>query len=165
MKNRKSGRQFGRVRAQRKALLYSLVSGVIVHGRIRTTEAKAKETKNAVDKIITKAKRAAQQPMEMVRKLEGEISPQAIAVLCSDIQRFDTRTSGYTRVIKCVARTSDSARMAIIELVDRAQKKDDAKKSAKKTVAKKTTQENTAAQAQAPAQSDSTVASADNSLT
>ncbi len=136
MKNRKVGRQFGRVRAQRKALLYSLVSSVIIHGRIQTTEAKAKETKSAVDKIITIAKRAADRPMEMVRKLEGLISPQAIAVLRADMQRFATRTSGYSRVIKCVPRTSDGARMAIIELVDREQKSTHATSSAKKTTQK-----------------------------
>lgn len=161
MKNRKSGRQFGRVRAQRKALLYSLVSSVIIHGRMRTTEAKAKETKNAVDKVITKAKRVADRPMEMVRKLEGEISPQAIAVLRADMQRFGARVSGYSRVIKCVARPSDSARMAIIELVDRAEKKD---AGAKKTRAKaQKTTEKTADVSQAT-QTD-TAASTDNSLT
>ncbi len=159
MKNRKVGRQFGRVRAQRKALLYSLVSSVIVHGRIRTTEAKAKETKNAVDKIITKAKRAADRPMEMVRKLDGEISPQAIAVLRADMQRFATRVSGYTRVIKCVPRTSDSARMAIIELVDRAQEVAKTPMTAKKTTRKSDVE------AEATAHAETTAAPSDNSLT
>lgn len=100
--------------------MHSLVSSLIIEGRIRTTEAKAKETKDIVDKVITKAKRSADRPMEMVRKLDGEISRRAIAVLRADMGRFATRTSGYSRVVKCVPRSSDSARMAIIELVDRA---------------------------------------------
>ena len=118
MKHCKTGRQFGRVRSQRKALLSSLLSSLIIHGRIETTEAKAKESKNAIDKIITKAKRANGSGLEIVRKVEGQLSKDAIGVLVQNIEKFDGRDSGYARVIKLSPRKSDSARMAIIELVD-----------------------------------------------
>ncbi|MEA3323374.1 MAG: 50S ribosomal protein L17 [Patescibacteria group bacterium] len=118
MKHRKTGRQFGRVRSQRKALMNSLLSSLLIHGRIETTEAKAKEMKSAIDKIITKAKRANGEKMEIVRKVEGELSKEAVQVLVNNMNKFDSRDSGYTRVIKLSPRRSDSARMAIIELVD-----------------------------------------------
>ncbi len=124
MKHRKTGRQFGRVRAQRKALMISLMSNLIIHGRIETTEAKAKETKSAIDKVITKAKRAQGAKMEMIRKIENDLSRQAVQVVVENIDKFDARTSGYARVVKMAPRRSDASRMAIVELVDFAPKND-----------------------------------------
>lgn len=118
MKHQKTGRQFGRVRSQRKALMNSLLSSLLIHGRIETTEAKAKEMKSAIDKIITRAKRANGEKMEIVRKVDGELSKDAVQVLVNNMNKFDSRGSGYARVIKLSPRKSDSARMAIIELVD-----------------------------------------------
>ncbi len=118
MKHRKTGRQFGRVRAQRKALMQSLMSNLLLHGRIETTEAKAKETKSAIDKVITKAKRARGAKMEMIRKIENELSAQAVTVLVENIEKFANRDSGYARVVKLAPRRSDAAPMAIVELVD-----------------------------------------------
>jgi large subunit ribosomal protein L17 len=118
MKHRKTGRQFGRVRSQRKALMHSLLSSLLIHGRIETTEAKAKETKDAIDKIITKAKRATDSRMEIARKLSGVISQEAITALIGHMEKFDARVSGYARVIKLAPRKSDSAHVAVIELVD-----------------------------------------------
>ncbi len=136
MKHCKTGRQFGRVRSQRKALLKSLLSSLIIHGRIETTEAKAKESKSAIDKIITKAKRANGVGMEIVRKVEGQLSKDAINVLVKNIKKFDNRDSGYARVIKLSPRKSDGARMAIIELVDFAQDQEDKIVTAKQVTAK-----------------------------
>jgi len=121
MKHCKTGRQFGRVRSQRKALFNSLLSSLIIHGRIETTEAKAKESKSAIDKVITKVKRANGSRVEIVRKVEGQLSKDAISILIQNIEKFDSRDSGYARVIKLSPRKSDGARMAIIELVDFAQ--------------------------------------------
>ncbi len=127
MKHRKAGRQFGRVRSQRKALLHSLLSSLFIYGRIETTEAKAKETKDVVDTLITKAKRAKGSQMEIARKLQNDISKEAIGIVMENMQKFDARVSGYARVIKLVPRKSDSANMAIVELVDFAKKKNIAK--------------------------------------
>ena len=122
MKHCKTGRQFGRVRSQRKALLNLLLSSLIINGRIETTEAKAKELKSAIDKVITKVKRASGSSMEIVRKVEGQLSKDAINILIQNIERFDSRDSGYSRVIKLSPRKSDGAHMAIIELIDFVQK-------------------------------------------
>ncbi|MEN8252231.1 MAG: 50S ribosomal protein L17, partial [Patescibacteria group bacterium] len=118
MKHCKTGRQFGRVRSQRKALMQSLLSSLIIYGRIETTEAKAKETKSAIDKVITKAKRANGSSMELSRKLESELSKEALEKLIKDMGKFAGRDSGYARVVKLSPRKSDGARMAIVELVD-----------------------------------------------
>ncbi len=141
MKHCKTGRQFGRVRSQRKALLKSLLSSLIIHGRIETTEAKAKESKSAIDKIITKVKRANGVDMEIVRKVEGQLSRDAINVLVKNIKKFDNRDSGYARVIKLSPRKSDGARMAIIELVDFAQDQEDKMVAAKQVTAKEDKEE------------------------
>ncbi len=118
MKHCKTGRQFGRVRSQRKALLNSLLNSLIIYGRIETTEAKAKESKSAIDKVITKVKRANGSKVEIIRKVEGQLSKEAISILIKNIDKFDGRNSGYARVVKLSPRRSDSAHMAIIELVD-----------------------------------------------
>jgi large subunit ribosomal protein L17 len=136
MKHRKTGRKFGRVRSQRKALLMSLMSSLIVHGRIETTQAKAKETKSAIDKVITKAKRAKENPMEITRKIENDLSSEAVGVVVKNIDKFGTRTSGYARVVKIAPRRSDASPMAIIELIDLAGKKDSASIEKKEIVEK-----------------------------
>lgn len=115
MRKRKTGRKLSRKRDQRKALLRGLASSLILHERIKTTEAKAKETRRITEKFITKAKKQtltaqksllASLPKKTVKKLMGELA-----------KRYEKRRGGYTRVIKLGARNSDGARMAIIELV------------------------------------------------
>ncbi|MCK4635800.1 MAG: 50S ribosomal protein L17 [Candidatus Moranbacteria bacterium] len=128
MKHCKSGRQFGRVASQRKALLSSMLVSLIIHERIETTEAKAKELKSKIDRVITKAKRAEGKDMEIVRKLEATLPIVAIQKIKDELlDRMSKRKSGYTRVIKMSPRKSDGARKAIIEFVD-------AKKEVKKTI-------------------------------
>lgn len=128
MKHGKTGRQFGRVRSQRKALLHALLSSLLIHGRIETTQAKAKEAKQAIDKIITKAKRANGSSMEIVRKLQNDISAAAVDIIVKNIAVFDARKSGYARVIKIAPRKSDSSAMAIVEMVDLSDKKSEKEK-------------------------------------
>ncbi len=134
MKHCKTGRQFGRVRSQRKALLKSLLSSLIIHGRIETTEAKAKEAKSAIDKVITKTKRANGSVLEIIRKVENQLSKDAINVLVQNIEKFNGRNSGYARVVKLSPRKSDGAHMAIIELVDFTQEQEDKVTAAKQAI-------------------------------
>jgi large subunit ribosomal protein L17 len=118
MRHRLAGRQFGRNSSHRKALFRNLVTSLLEHGHIETTEAKAKELRSIADKMITlgkkgdlSAKRMALsyiQSRDVVAKLFGEIAP-----------RSAERNGGYTRVIKTRVRLGDSAPMAIIELVDK----------------------------------------------
>lgn len=114
MKHLKKGRKFGRERNQRRALLKSLASSFFMLGRIKTTEAKAKEMRPFVEKLITRAKEQTQANNRLLRKL---FSPAAVKKIMELGKDFSGRAGGYTRVIKVGARKSDGARMAIIELV------------------------------------------------
>lgn len=121
MKHKKTGRVFGRVRSQRKALMRTLLGSLIVHEKINTTEAKAKEIKDHIDQLVNKAKVARadeKRKVAIIRDLRTHIPLMAVKKLMGDFSnRFETRTGGYVRVIKTESRKSDSARMAIIEFV------------------------------------------------
>ena len=86
-----------------------------------TTEAKAKEVKTFIDQVVNKAKVARNDKtkrLAVIRELHNEMPAIAVKKLLSDFGvRFESRKSGYTRVVKLDARKSDSARMAIIEFV------------------------------------------------
>ena len=116
MKHRKKGRKFGRETKKRKELLRGLAEALITRGRIVTTQAKAKSLRPYVEKIITKSKKnnlatirflASKFNRVLVKKLLGEIGP-----------KFANRSGGYTRIINLPPRSSDGAKMAIIEFVD-----------------------------------------------
>ena len=121
MKHRHAGRVLSRGRNQRRALIKTLLGSLIVCERITTTEAKAKETKIYIDQIIKKAKIGRQDVVRrvaIIRELQGLIPKMASQKLLGDFgTRFESRTSGYTRVVKLDPRKSDAARMAIIEFV------------------------------------------------
>ncbi len=120
MKHRKTGRQFGRVRKQRTALMRTMLGSLVLHGRIVTTEAKAKELAGRMDRVITKVKRAQRAgapAYAMVRKIQADLPLVAVQTLIKDLDRFADRDSGYTRVVKMASRTSDRAKMALIEFV------------------------------------------------
>ena len=116
MRHRKRGRKLGRDTNHRRALFRSLVTSLIEHERIETTEAKAKELRSIADKMITLGKRgdlasrrraaAYLLNRKMVSKLFSEIAP-----------RFLKRGGGYTRLIKTRVRVGDAAKMSVVELV------------------------------------------------
>jgi len=118
MRHRNTGRQFGRNSSHRKALFRNLVTSLLEHGRIETTEAKAKEIRGIADKMITLGKKgdltakrmafAYIQSRDVVAKLFDTLAP-----------RSANRPGGYTRIIKTRVRNGDSAPMALIELVDK----------------------------------------------
>jgi len=107
---------------QRKALLRDLVTDIIIHERIVTTEAKAKELKKLADKMVTLAKKgtlsARRQAAQTVRFEDVKEGQNALQKLFSELgPRYEERTGGYTRIIKTVPRRGDAAPMAIIEFV------------------------------------------------
>ena len=116
MRHRKAGRQLRRTSEQKLALMRSLATSLIVSESIETTEAKAKELRPFVEKLITKAKegtlhsrRLAGRHVQQRRindKLFQEVGP-----------KFATRQGGYTRILKTGHRKGDGAEMARIELV------------------------------------------------
>lgn len=117
-------RKLSRNTSARKALLRDLVTDLIINERITTTEAKAKELKSLIDKVITLAKKdtlaSRRRAARIVRKelVDIEKKQDALQKLFSEIgPRYKERQGGYSRVIKTVPRRGDSAPMAIIELV------------------------------------------------
>lgn len=115
MRKRNKGRKFGREKNQRKALFKSIANALFLHGKIKTTEAKAKEAKMNIDKMITKAKRGG---LFNTRLLARELSPNIVKKLVDEIApQYKERKGGYTRIIKLGQRQTDGAEMVIIELV------------------------------------------------
>ncbi|HHH12533.1 MAG TPA: 50S ribosomal protein L17 [Candidatus Moranbacteria bacterium] len=121
MKHRKTSRQLGRVRKQRVALWRTMLGSLIINGRIVTTEAKAKELKPRIDRVITKAKRALEREgggrRLAVYQIQKDIPAPAVRKLLADMDRFRDRDSGYTRIVKITPRRGDAAKMALIEFV------------------------------------------------
>ena len=121
MKHLVKGRKFSRVRKQRKALIKTLLGSLIMKEKITTTEAKAKEIKPLMDKIVTKVKRMSAdetKKVAIIRDLRKELPIMAVKKLSGDfIEKFSGRNSGYTRIVKLMQRKSDGARMAVIEFV------------------------------------------------
>ncbi|MBZ5751407.1 MULTISPECIES: 50S ribosomal protein L17 [Metabacillus] len=130
-----SYRKLGRTSAQRKAMLRDLTTDLIISERIETTEARAKELRSTVEKMITLGKRgdlhARRQAASYVRNEVAEVvtitteegqekdKPKyALEKLFSDIApRYEDRQGGYTRIMKLGPRRGDGAPMVIIELV------------------------------------------------
>ncbi|GIK22359.1 MAG: 50S ribosomal protein L17 [Ignavibacterium sp.] len=117
MRHNVKGRKLGRTASHRAALLNSLATSLLKHKRIKTTEAKAKEARTFVEKLITKARKndlhvrrqvmAVVNDKEVVKELFAEILP-----------KIGERPGGFTRVVKLGNRMGDAAPMAILELVD-----------------------------------------------
>jgi len=115
-------RKLGRTTDARMALLRNLASDLIIHERVETTEAKAKELKSAVEKMITLGKRgdleSRRQAAAFLYKKESEEDESVLQKLFDDVAtRYEDRQGGYTRVLKLGPRRGDGAKMAIIELV------------------------------------------------
>ncbi len=108
---------------QRKAMLRDLVTHLIIHERIETTETKAKELQRLADKMVTLGKKntlaSRRQAGQLVRQLDAGNNQDALQKLFSVIApRFTERNGGYTRVLKLGPRRGDSTPMAIIEFVE-----------------------------------------------
>lgn len=115
-------RKLGRTTDVRMALLRNLAGQLIIHERIETTEAKAKELKSVVDKMITLGKRgdltARRQAAAFLYNQKASKDQSVIQKLFDDVAaRYEDRQGGYTRVLKLGPRQGDGAKMAIIELV------------------------------------------------
>lgn len=107
-------RKFGREKDQRKALYKSLATALIDHGKIKTTQAKAKSLSIFVDKLVVKAtKDDLTSSKRFISKFVGE---KATRKLITEVgPKFKDKKGGYTRVIKLGQRRSDGSQMALIE--------------------------------------------------
>jgi len=115
MRKRKKGRKLNRKSGQRKALMVSLASSLILKEKIKTTQAKAKEVSSFLEKRITRARTGSLHS----RRLAAELfTPKVVKKLFDEIApKYKERKGGYTRVIKLGQRKINGAKMAIIELV------------------------------------------------
>jgi large subunit ribosomal protein L17 len=115
MRKLKRGRKFHRKANQRKALLKSLASSLILKERIKTTEAKAREVKSFVEKAVSRAKKA---DLSCRRQLSRKLSQKPVKKLMEEIgPRYKDRKGGYTRIIKIQRRASDNSKMAMLEFI------------------------------------------------
>ncbi len=127
MRHRKAGRKLGRTSSHRRAMMRNLVTSLLEHEKIITTDAKAKELRGVADKMITLGKRgtlhARRQALSFIRsdqvtkKVFEELSP-----------RYTERAGGYTRIVKVGNREGDDALLSMIELMPAEEKKKSIKK-------------------------------------
>ena|SRR3989344_2069852 len=116
MRHHNVNRKFGRTRKVRTALLRGLALNLVVRGRIRTTEAKAKELRPFVEKLVTKAKNPnLANQRALVSKLLNQ--RRETKKLFERAAKYQDKKGGYTRILKLGRRTSDGSKMAIIEFV------------------------------------------------
>jgi large subunit ribosomal protein L17 len=117
MRHRVAGRHLKRDTGQRQALFRNLVSELIRHERIRTTEAKARSVRGHVEKIITLAKRGDLHARRLAVRMVSE--PDLLKKLFDEIApRYEDRPGGYTRMMKLGPRKGDAASMVVLELVE-----------------------------------------------
>ena len=115
MRGLNKGRKLNREKGPRKQLLRSLANSFLLHEKIKTTEAKAKELRSFAEKMITKAKSL---DLANRRLLAQDLTPKMTKKIIDDVApRYTGRSGGYTRIIKLGPRHSDGAKMVIIELV------------------------------------------------
>jgi large subunit ribosomal protein L17 len=130
MRHRIAGRKLGRTTSHRIAMLRNLVSSLLEHEKVKTTDAKAKEVRPLAEKLIGLAKRgdlhARRQALAVVRK------PDLVKKLFETLSpRYQSRTGGYLRIVKVGYRPGDGAPVSLVELIG------DGKEGAKKAKAKK----------------------------
>ncbi len=147
MRHKNSGRKFDRNTSSRRAMLRNLTANLILHEKIETTDAKAKELRRVAERLITKARRlgtvaytaqAELSPADKARRLSAQRMIAAYIprfgvrietgggsnrvdlvekVLLDLARRYATRPGGYTRIVKFGPRRGDNAPISLIELV------------------------------------------------
>jgi large subunit ribosomal protein L17 len=115
MRHHNANRKLGRERKVRTALLKSLARSLVVHGKIQTTEAKAKEIRSYVEKLVTNGKTGT---LATRRALIAKVGVDGAKKVMADLSpKYADRKGGYTRITKLPRRLSDGAAQAVIEFV------------------------------------------------
>jgi large subunit ribosomal protein L17 len=117
MRHHNNVRKFGRTASQRHALLKGLVLSLVAHGRIETTEAKAKELRPFVEKMITKANLGTLASKRIVTSRLYNLSAEANKLINDIAPKYKSRAGGYTRITKLPRRQGDASKMAVIEFI------------------------------------------------
>lgn len=126
-----SYRKLQRTSSQRRALLRDLTTELLIHGQIKTTEARAKEVRSTTDKMISLGKRgdlhSRRQAAAFLRDVVADVKEDgdnvqistALQKLFSEVApKYADRNGGYTRIMRSMPRRGDGAQMVILQLVD-----------------------------------------------
>lgn len=136
MRHNSAGRRLGRKTSHREAMFRNMVTSLLDHGKITTTDAKAKEIRVVAERMITLGKRGDLHSMRLAASVIREKS--VVSKLFSTIApRYKGRLGGYTRIIKLGVRQGDAAPVSLIELVEEELKPSKAKAASvkvKKTI-------------------------------
>ncbi len=129
MRHAKAGRRLGRTTSHRIAMFRNMVTSLLQHEKITTTDSKAKELRPITEKIITLGKRG---DLHAVRQAAAYIRDKKVVTKLFETiaPRYKDRDGGYTRIIKLGIRQGDNANVSIIELVEEQFEKKLVKKSA-----------------------------------
>ena len=115
MRHHNANRKFGRKKNQRVALLRSLAYSLALKGKIKTTEAKAKELRPYMEKLVTLGKK---KTLASRRFIVGRVGVKVAKKIVEELSpTYKERAGGYTRITKMISRTSDASPMAVIEFV------------------------------------------------
>jgi large subunit ribosomal protein L17 len=120
MRHQKKGRKLNRTASHRKALFSNLAASLVIHKKIITTEAKGKELRAYVERLVTYAKRGDIHGRRLIqKKISGKRGKEIANILIHDIApAYADRQGGYTRLIKLNNRKNDNAPVSLVEFVD-----------------------------------------------
>ena len=118
MKHHKKNRKFGRERNQRLALLRSLLRALIKEESIQTTEARAKELRPLIERLVTKGKTDTPASRRLVAARLGGAPRETKKLFETIATKFKSRSGGYTRIIKVHRTSSDARKEARISFVE-----------------------------------------------
>lgn len=117
MRHGKKNRKFGRKANVRRGFIRSLAVGLLTHEKITTTEARAKELRPYIEKMVTRAKTADMNARRMICARLGNQETLANKLVDDIAPRYIDRQGGYTRITKLPQRSGDASPMAVIEFV------------------------------------------------
>jgi large subunit ribosomal protein L17 len=115
MRHHNKNRKFGRKKNQRTALLKSLARSLVLRGKIKTTEAKAKEIRPFVEKLVTRGKTVTLANRRLLVSALGDVT--TANKLIKTAEGYKERSGGYIRIVKMLPRKGDASPMALIEFV------------------------------------------------
>ncbi|MCH2380992.1 MAG: 50S ribosomal protein L17 [Nitrososphaerales archaeon] len=120
MRHQKKGRKLNRTASHRKALFSNLAASLVIHKKIRTTDAKGKELRTYIERLVTYAKRGDVHGRRLFQKrITGKRGKEIANILIHDIApAYADRHGGYTRLIKLNNRKNDNAPVTLIEFID-----------------------------------------------
>jgi len=120
MRHQKKGRKLNRTASHRKALFSNLAASLVIHKKIRTTDAKGKELRTYIERLVTYAKRGDVHGRRLIqKKITGKRGKEIANILIHDIApAYADRHGGYTRLIKLNNRKNDNAPVSLIEFID-----------------------------------------------